>query len=147
MSTIDRVSGTVLVIFALAVIWESRNLPLGSFREPGPAYIPVLLALLLAIFGGLVAAMGGKSDKLASVGWTEWRHVLVILGACIFAAFGFERLGYRLTVLTVLVLLLRGLERQSWMTTGLFALGLAFGSFFLFHTILRVPLPLGRFGI
>lgn len=147
MLTTDRVSGAVLVLFALGVIWESRNLPLGNFRAPGPAYVPVLLALLLLVFGLLVAATGGKSDKLSSVRWTGWRHALAILGGCVFATLGMERLGYRVTVLIVLVFLLKGVEKRSWMVTGLFALGLAFGSFSLFHTFLRVPLPLGPFGI
>ncbi len=147
MLTTDRVSGAVLVLFALGVIWESRNLPLGNFRAPGPAYVPVLLALLLVLFGVLVAATGGKSDKLSLIRWTEWRHALAILGSCVFATLGMERMGYRLTVFIVLVFLLKGMEKRSWMAAGLFAFGLSFGSFFLFYTLLRVPLPLGPFGI
>jgi len=144
--TTDRVSGSALVIFSLLVIWESRVLPLGTFRQPGPAYIPILLASLLLIFGFFLVATGGRSAPLSSILWTEWRHALAIFAACIFAALGIERLGYRLTVVLLLGFLLKVVERRGWALTAALASVLAFGSFYLFHTLLRVPLPLGPLG-
>ena len=144
--TTDRVSGSALIIFSLLVIWESRVLPLGTFRQPGPAYIPILLASLLLIFGIFLVATGGRSAPLSSIVWTEWRHALAIFAACIFAALGIERLGYRLTVVLVLGFLLKVVERRGWALTVGLASVLAFGSFYLFHTLLRVPLPLGPVG-
>ena len=144
--TTDRVAGSALVLFSLLVIWESRVLPLGTFRQPGPAYIPILLASLLLIFGVFLTAVGGRAPTLSSIRWVESRHALAIFAACIFAALGIERLGYRLTVVLVLGFLLKVVEKRGWrVTTGL-ALGLAFGSFYLFHTLLRVPLPQGPLG-
>lgn len=144
--TTDRVSGTALVIFSLLVIWESRVLPLGTFRQPGPAYIPILLASLLLIFGVCLVTAGGRARTLSSIRWVEWRHALAIFAACIFATLGIERLGYRLTVVLVLGFLLKVVERRGWRATTGLALGLAFGSFYLFHTLLRVPLPPGPLG-
>jgi putative tricarboxylic transport membrane protein len=146
MLTTDRVSGSALVLFSLLVIWESRLLPLGTFRQPGPAFTPVLLASLLLIFGvGLVVA-SRRAPSLSSISWTGWRHALAILAACVFAVLAMERLGYRLTVLLVLVFLVKILERRGWVVTAVFAVALSFGSFFLFYTLLRVPLPQGPFG-
>lgn len=146
MMTTDRVSGSVLVLFALLVIWESRHLPLGTFRQPGPAYVPVLLAALLLIFGGFLILTAGRAPRLSSIRWSEWRHALAILGACVFAVFAIERLGYRLTVLLVLGCLVKIVEKRGWVVSVVFALTLAFGSFFLFYTLLRVPLPQGPLG-
>ncbi|MGH7852257.1 MAG: tripartite tricarboxylate transporter TctB family protein [Candidatus Binatia bacterium] len=144
--TTDRISGGALVIFSLLVIWQSNALPLGTFRNPGPAYIPVLLALLLLIFGAFLSVTGVRAPKILSIRWTEWRHAVAILAACIAAVFGMERLGYRLTLVLVLSFLLKIVERRGWLLTGSFAFVLAFGSFFLFYTLLRVPLPQGPFG-
>jgi putative tricarboxylic transport membrane protein len=141
MFTTDRVSGSVLVLFALLVIWESRHLPLGTFRQPGPAFVPILLALLLLIFGVFVALTGGRAPLLSSIRWSEWRHALAILGASIFSVFAIERLGYRVTVLLVLIFLVRIMEKRGWIVSLGFAFALSFGSFFLFYTVLRVPLP------
>ena len=144
--TTDRLSGSVLVIFALLVIWESRHLPLGTFRQPGPAFVPILLAVLLVIFGVFVVLTGGRSPLLSSISWTEWRHALAILGASLFSVFAIERLGYRLTVLLVLSFLVKVVEKRGWVLSLAFAFTLSFGSFFLFYTLLRVPLPEGPLG-
>ena len=144
--TTDRLSGSVLVVFALLVIWESRHLPLGTFRQPGPAFVPILLAVLLVIFGVFVVLTGGRSPLLSSISWTEWRHALAILGASLFSVFAIERLGYRLTVLLVLGFLVKVVEKRGWVLSLAFAFTLSFGSFFLFYTLLRVPLPEGPLG-
>jgi hypothetical protein len=144
--TTDRLSGTVLVLFALLVMWESRVLPLGTLRQPGPAFIPILLALLLLIFGIFVVLTGGRTLLLSSIRWTEWRHAVAILAASVFSVFAIERLGYRLTVLLVLGFLVKIVEKRGWMLSLVFAFSLSFGSFFLFYTILRVPLPEGPLG-
>ena len=44
MLTTDRIGGSALCLLALFVMWESRALPLGTLRHPGPGYFPVLLA-------------------------------------------------------------------------------------------------------
>ena len=144
--TTDRVSGTVLVLFALLVIWESRHLPLGTFRQPGPAYFPVILAILLVILGAFLVLAAGRAPLFSSIAWTEWRHAVAILGASIFAIFAIERLGYRLTVLLVLMFLVKVVEKRGWLLSLAFAFSFSFGSYFLFYTILRVPLPEGPLG-
>ena len=144
--TTDRVSASALVVFALLVIWESRQLPLGTFRQPGPAFIPILLALLLLIFAVLLVLTSGRAPLLSSINWTEWRHALAILAASLFSVFAIERLGYRLTVLLVLGFLIKLVEQRGWILSLSFAGALSFGSFFLFYTVLRVPLPQGLLG-
>ena len=145
MST-DRVAGSALVFFALFVVRESLHLPLGTIRQPGPAFMPILLALILVLLGIGVVVSAGRSSFLSSIGWQGWRHALAILTASVFAVFALERLGYRLTMLAVLALLLKLVEHRSWVFSLLLAFGLSFGSFFLFYSVLRVPLPQGPFG-
>lgn len=147
MLTTDRVAGGALALLALIVLWESRRLPVGSLRNPGPAFTPILLALLLLLFGLLLAALGGRPGALAAVGWTEWRHAVAIFAVCAFAALALERLGYRATTALCLAFLVGGVERKGWLFTATFALALALGSFYLFDTLLRVPLPRGPFGL
>jgi hypothetical protein len=147
MLTTDRVSGCALVVFALLVIWESRLLPLGTFRQPGPAYIPILLASLLLVCAVLLLITSRGAPSLSTISWTGWRQALAILAASSFAVFAIDRLGYRLTVLVLLTFLVKVLERRGWLETAVYAFALAFGSFYLFHTVLRVPLPLGPGGL
>jgi putative tricarboxylic transport membrane protein len=146
MFTIDRVAGAALSLFALWVLWESRQLPLGTLSRPGPSFMPVLLALLLLIFGLLIAGTGGRAAEFRSLKWGELPHAGAILAACIFAALALERLGYRCTVFLLLFVLVKAVEKRSWLATAVFSFAVSFGSFFLFYTLLRVPLPIGPFG-
>lgn len=145
--TVDRAAGTALVLIGAVTIWESRAFPLGSLHRPGPAYTPVVVAALLIVFGVAVFAMGGRARRLGEVGWAEWRHALAIFGACAFAAWGLERLGYRLTMAVVAAFLLLVVERKGWALGLGLTLALAWGSFLVFDTLLRVPLPRGPFGL
>ncbi len=144
--TTDRLSAGVLALFALFVIFESRQLPLGTFRHPGPAYVPVLLASLLLFFAVLILLTASQSPELSSLRWTEWRHALAIFAACIFSIFAIERLGYRLCMFLMLGFLVKFVERRNWASTLIFAFGLSSGSYFLIYTLLRVPLPQGPLG-
>jgi Tripartite tricarboxylate transporter TctB family len=147
MVTTDRAAGSALVVIGLIAVWESRRFPLGSLHRPGPAYMPTLLALLLIVFGVAVALLGSRSQRLGEVGWHEWRHAVGIFAACAFAAWGLDRLGYRLTMGAVLVFLLLVLERKGLILTAALTLAIAGGSFLLFDTLLRVPLPRGPLGL
>ena len=147
MLTTDRVAGGALVLVGAIALWQSLQLPLGSLRQPGPAYMPALLAVLLMLFGIAVAALGGATGRFSAVAWPEWRHALAIFGACAFAAVALERLGYRLTTGLVLAFLLGVVERKHPLVTIALAVGVAGGSFFLFNTLLRVPLPRGPLGL
>src|ERR1700730_18626794 len=96
--TVDRVAGVALVLIGLATLWESRAFPLGSLHRPGPAYMPVVLELVLIVFVVNMFAMGRGACMVREIGWPEWRHAVAIFAACAFAAWGLERLGYRLTM-------------------------------------------------
>jgi len=108
--------------------------------------IPIMLAGVLLLAGVGLILVSRQAPPLSSVRWTGSRHAVAILAASIFAVFAIERFGYRLTVVLVLGFLLAVVERRGWVLSLVFGLGLAFGSFFLFYTVLRVPLPQGPLG-
>lgn len=145
--TIDRLGGGMLGLLALFVLVESRTLPFGNVQNPGPAYVPVLLSLLLLGFAITVIVTGRASDRVAAVGWGEWRHAVAILGVCAFMALGLERLGYRLTVAAALLVLLGAVERRGVLVASIFAAAFSGLSFYVFSTLLRVPLPRGPWGV
>jgi putative tricarboxylic transport membrane protein len=147
MLTVDRVAGAGLAIFALFVLWQSRALPLGSLSNPGPAYMPVALAILLFLGGLAIAILGRDTPPIGSLRFGEWRHAVAIFAACAFASLALERLGYRLTILIMLLFLLGAVERKRPAVALVFAAAFAAGTYFLFDTLLRVPLPRGPFGI
>jgi tripartite tricarboxylate transporter TctB family protein len=143
----ERVSGVALALLAATVLeecWRLR-LPLGTLANPGPAYVPVILALALLGAGVLIMTLGRDATTLGALGWHEWRHTLAILAGCGFVALALERLGYRLTMALACAFLLGVVERKGPVATLLFAVGMSAGTYFLFDTLLRVQLPRGPF--
>jgi hypothetical protein len=143
----DHFAGAVLVIIGALVAWENRVYPLGSMASPGPGSVPLMLALILGGLGLLIIARGGASPLLNSIDWSESRRGLVLLIACGVAVFALERIGYRLSMIALLAFILGVVEHKKPLPIALVALGFAFGSYYLFATLLRVQLPRGPWGI
>jgi hypothetical protein len=143
----DRAAGGVLALIGAAGLRESLQFPLGTLWRPGPAYMPVVLSLLLVGFGVLLAIFSGRGLALRDLRWGEGRHAVAIFGTCAFIALALEHLGYRLTIAAALLFLLGVLERRGPVQTLVLTIAIAAGSFFLFDTTLRVPLPRGPFGL
>ena len=144
--TIDRLSGAFLVFVGLFVVWERRVLPLGTTSHPGPGYVPLLLAVLLVLFGVILIVRGKGARPLRSLSWPEAPQALAILCCCLFVTALMERIGYRLTMFIALGFLFGVMERIKLWLTLVLTIGLSFGSFWLFDSLLRVPLPRGGWG-
>ncbi len=136
----------MLLALALYVGWENRAYPVGTLHEPGPGYVPLLLAVFLGAMGLLIALWGGKSAPLASIRWGETKRAVVVLVACGVAVFALELIGYRLTVIALLVFFLGVVERRRPLPVALVALGFGFASFYIVGDLLHVPLPLSPWG-
>ena len=139
----DQAAGGAFILLAAFVIVESRKLPFGSLSDPGPGYWPVVLAVALAVFGLAVIVLGAASPRLAASEWTGSRKAIAILGACGFVALALDRLGYRLTIVAVVVFLLGIIERKHPLLVATAAIALSFGTHYLIDHLLNVPLPRG----
>jgi|LNFM01.2.fsa_nt_gb putative tricarboxylic transport membrane protein len=142
----DRVSGLVLLALAGLIAWLNREFPLGTLADPGPGYVPLLLAVGLGVIGLLVALLGGRSEALRDIRWTEARRAAVILVACVALTFALERIGYRLSVFAFLVFFLGVVERKKPLAVVLVATGFSLASFHVVAILLGVPLPRGPWG-
>ena len=142
----DQFSGLMLLALALYVGWENRAYPVGTLAEPGPGYLPLLLAIFLGAMGLLIALWGVRSAPLAALKWTEATRAVVILIVCGVATLALERIGYRLTMIALLVVFLGVIERKHWFMVAAVAIGFSLISYAVFATWLRVPLPLGPWG-
>ena len=143
----DQVSGLLLLALALYLAWMNRAYPIGTLSEPGPGYVPLLLAVFMGAMGLLVALSGGKSTALAALEWTEAKRAIALLVACGVAAYALERLGYRITMAALLVFFLGVMERRNPMMVVLAGVGFSLITYYVFATLLRVPLPFSPWGV
>lgn len=142
----DQASGLMLCALAVWIWWLNRAFPVGSLSDPGPGYVPLLLAIGLGGIGLLIAAFGSRAEALTAMRWSEAGRAAVILVACVVATLALERIGYRLTVIVFLVFFLGVMERKKPLVVALVAAGFSLASFYVVGDLLKVPLPRGPWG-
>lgn len=142
----DQFSGLVLVALAIYIGWLNRTFPVATLADPGPGYVPLLLAIVLGLIGLLVAVLGSRSKPLAAIPWPEAMRAVIILVACTFAGLALEEIGYRLTIFAFLVFFIGAIERRGPLPAVLVSAGFSLGSYFVIGDLLHVPLPVGPWG-
>jgi hypothetical protein len=151
------IGALALVAVGLVFIWRSlADLPFGTVDNPGPGITPLALAILLVVFplwsmaGSTASAVdstdtGDVEEDTTDKGATL-HAVFIILGILV-SALAFDVIGYRLTVLGLLLFYLGVVERKPLIATLLVSFGIAFGSHALFVHVLKVSLPSGPWGL
>jgi hypothetical protein len=152
----QRIGALALIAVGILFIWRSlADLPLGTIDNPGPGITPLVLAGLLVVCA-LWSLTGGGRDMVARADTGEpddagepgaLRHALIVIAGVAAAALLLGVLGYRLTVLLLLVFFLGLVERKPIIAVLLIGFGLSFGSHALFVHVLKVSLPSGPWGL
>jgi putative tricarboxylic transport membrane protein len=112
----DRVSGSVLFLFALAVIWQASKFPFGTISAPDSGFLPLSFAITLALLSALVV-LRTWLPQTAATEMPSWggagRVVTAVVTLAVYASV-VDWLGYLISTLLVMLLLLRGIERTGW---------------------------------
>jgi hypothetical protein len=143
----DQVAGAALAALGGYVAIAARDYPFGSVAEPGAGFVPFALGLMLAVCGIVMAIGAAFAPPGRTITFRELPHALVILLALAVAALGIERIGFRALVAMMLLFFLLVIERRNPLIAVPLALGVAFGTFHLINDVLRVPLPVGPWGL
>ena len=142
----------LLSIFLPALV-TSLGYSLTDALGPGPGFFPFWLSLIGAVLSAAMLAQVtlAKTDEGIAISLAPDRRVALqaigVLIALTAAAALFEPLGYRLTMLPFIVGLLLILGARSPIAISLTALAGSFGVFHVFYHWLKVPLPIGEFGL
>jgi putative tricarboxylic transport membrane protein len=147
-----QITATILLLFSAFLIYESFRLRYYTSLGPGPGFFPLWVSILVGVLAGvmLYQATFGQSEPMPAdffadkVGYLRIAAVLLALSATVALL---EPLGFRLTMLGFLLFLLMALGRVNPYVTVLVALLGSFGTYYVFWGWLRIPLPVGIFGL
>lgn len=151
-------AGAFLALFA-CTIYLSLKLPLLDALGPGPGFFPLILALLGAVLAvALIVELMREPKSAADASHAEAAEPFMPDSAAMFRMVGIavlllaafsalDPLGYRLTALLFISLLLLVLGVRNYVAIAVVALVLSFGVFHSFYYWLKVPLPIGEFGL
>jgi putative tricarboxylic transport membrane protein len=148
----DRVSSFLWLAFGVLCMYGSVLLGLGTLRQPGSGFFPFLCggfftSLALMVFVRSLIPGRGFQSKISSL-WkgTLWHRPLavgILMAGYILAL---ERIGFFLTSLVVLLIMLRGVEKYSWWKALLISILSSGSTYLLFQVLLKTSLPTGVFG-
>jgi putative tricarboxylic transport membrane protein len=142
----------LLGVFLPALV-TSLGYSLTDALGPGPGFFPFWLSLIGAVLSAVMLAQVtlARTDDAIAISVAPDRQAALravgVLIALTAAAALFEPLGYRLTMLPFIVGLLLILGARSPIAISLTALAGSFGVFHVFYHWLKVPLPIGEFGL
>jgi putative tricarboxylic transport membrane protein len=141
-----------LIGFALGgfVIWSGLKLKLGTIHDPGSGFLLFYTGILMCAFAAaiIVAAVteGGPTfgSRWENTSWTRPLLVIVCLTAFSFAL---EPLGFLLSAIPLMVLLLRVIDPVRWSLTIPIAVLVPLGIWWIIKRLLAIQLPSGMFEI
>jgi hypothetical protein len=141
-------AGAGLGLGALYLV-ETLRYPRGTAAQPGPGLYPILVAvtLIVACLGVALETWLERPQRPAEAVWPE-AAARLRTGAILLAGLGYivllTVLGHMIAGTLALLVVFRVMEMRRWWTAGVVAVSMAVLSYFLFVTLLGVPLPRGE---
>lgn len=138
----DHVAGAALVAFGGAIIALSGDLPVGALSMPGAGFLPRIVATLTIVFGlALILRAGAESPPFAELDWADGKHALMVTGITAAGILLYERLGFIVTMLLMLMALLTIVERRNPLRAAIFCAAIVTITYASFVYGLKAPLP------
>ena len=140
-------TGYILLIIGLVTAFSSTQLAMGSWKRPGPGFLPFGLACILIVLSlALIASQWKKGSGEASF-WPERTWLRPLLGIVAFALYAFliDLIGFIPTTFIFLVLWMWIIEGISWGKIATVSAGVTLILYLIFGYFLEVPLPGGIF--
>ena len=132
------------------VIWSGLKLKLGTINDPGSGYVLFYTCILMCLFAGsiIVAALTEGGPSFASR-WenTRWTKPLLIIGCLIAFSFALDQLGFLLSAIPLMLVLLRVIDPVRWSLAIPIALAAPLGMWWVLKRLLLIQLPSGIFEI
>jgi len=148
----DAIIGIITIVASIGLMLHARTFPALPGVPYGPGFFPNLVLGTMIVAGAILVVNGARRWKqtgwLALDPWARQPRTYVVLGAVVaahlFYLFGSEPLGFLPTSIVLilgLLLLTRGTQRI--LSSAAIAVCFSVFVYYVFGTILRVPLPAG----
>lgn len=151
MKLADFWSGIFWLLIAIWVTVESIQFGIGKWNTPGAGFLPFWAGILLACFS-LFQMIRTLSPKISparkksfeKIRWEKWSLTLAsLLGYALLL----EPLGFILSTLIFMIVLLALVEPQRWFLVLLISIATTVASYLIFQLWLKSQLPTGFLGI
>lgn len=138
--------GLFWLAVGLFVAFEGRNLGLGTTNEPGSGFALFWIGIIMSVLSAaeVVRAISQGSPSLASL-WagTRWQKVLLVTIMLLVFGFAFERIGFIICSLLLLLVLMFFIDPVRPRTAIIVAVLSTFVVWAVLTELLRIQMPAG----
>ena len=124
----------------------SGDLPFGRTSMPGAGFMPILIAILLIVFGTALALRAREGRLFSEIDWDDGRHAAQVLAITIIAIALYATLGFIITMIMMMVAILLIIERRNILRAGVYSIAVVVATYLVFVYLLQSPLPGGVLG-
>ena len=132
------------------VIWSGMKLKLGTINDPGSGYVLFYTGILICVFASaiIVSAVTEGAPTLSSR-WenVRWSKPLLLIACLVAFSVALEPLGFLLSSIPLMLLLLRLIDPVRWALAVPIAVLAPTGMWWVLKRLLLIQLPSGLFGI
>ena len=142
--------GLIGLALGIFVIRSGIKLKLGSINDPGSGYVLFYTGILMCLFALtiILAAVTESGPSFASR-WegARWTRPLILIACLTAFSFALEPLGFLLSAIPLMLLLLRAIDPVRWRLALPLAVLAPLGVWWVLKHALLIQLPSGIFEI
>ena len=142
--------GLIGLALGIFVIRSGITLKLGSINDPGSGYVLFYTGILMCLFA-LTIMFAAVTEGGPSFGsrWegARWTRPLIVIACLIVFSLALEPLGFLLSAIPLMLLLLRAVDPVRWTLAVPIAVLTPLGAWWVLKHVLLIQLPSGVFEI
>ena len=136
----NQVVSAVLIAAGAGAGVLAWRLDIGTAEKPGPGMWPLIVSIAMVVLAAVQLVRpteGGDEERFTADAW------IVAVGVVTLVAYAvlFERVGFEIPTAALLVVWLKVLGRESWLSTIAVSVGGVVALYLVFITALSVSLP------
>ncbi len=125
---------------------EGISLNVGILKNPGPGFLPVMMATLLVLFSLFILIKGLMKPEVPFPK-IFWKRQFLAVVSVFFYIFLLEFIDFLLSTFILMFILFAILikERNRWPKILLYSAAVALAAWLVFYVVIRTPFPIPRF--
>jgi putative tricarboxylic transport membrane protein len=142
--------GLIGLALGIFVVWSGVRLKIGSINDPGSGYVLFYTGILMCVFAStIIVASVTEGGPTFGSRWEgmRWTKPLLVIACLTAFSFALDPLGFLLSAIPLMVLLLRLIDPVRWSLTIPLAFLVPFGVWWVLKRLLLIQLPSGIFEI
>jgi putative tricarboxylic transport membrane protein len=142
--------GLVGLALGAFVVWSGLKLKLGTVNDPGSGFVLFYTGLLMCAFAiTIITAAVTEGGPTFASRWkdTRWTKPLLVIACLTAFAFALDTIGFLLSAIPLMLLLLRAIDPVRWSLAIPISLLAPLGVWWVLKRLLLIQLPSGIFEI